>query len=387
MISYPASLLAVGGARTGIAPVNLLDVQDVNGNVYLWSDRKILAPSVIFGSGAYPEVAAAGVTPPVAVPAGQQVAWALPSNFSALAASEATATATALGGFLSVSGGGSSASAEWSGFTMPALPAGTVIQSVHQVIKSAANSVGATGNASVMSSAGLSIAHGGQFRGQTYVEMAATSAAVTGATISASIANSVSGDGSYQDLTVSFVGIAIYYTTSSSRSGFYQYEPWLLSVPKFSFHRSLQADTGSFVLQNVSGDSLSRDFERLWRASALEGAFFVYRCWQPDAEASWLEVHGTFSVSNPGVDTAPLTGSQLLNPAQDDTPLETYCETCQLQWGGKRCGSTEETECSYSFQTCQVPERIMVVMNNYEKNYGETAANTALNVINRRRTI
>ena len=41
MIPYPPSLKAIGGARTGIAPVNLLDVQDVNGNCYFWSDRLV----------------------------------------------------------------------------------------------------------------------------------------------------------------------------------------------------------------------------------------------------------------------------------------------------------------------------------------------------------
>jgi hypothetical protein len=144
---------------------------------------------------------------------------------------------------------------------------------------------------------------------------------------------------------------------------------------------------GSFVIQNLSGDTLSRDVEKLLRASAFEGAFFVYRLWQPDAEAAWIEVHGTLTVGDVEPDTMTLKGMQLMNPAQDDTPLENYCETCQLQWGGRRCGSTEPTECSYSYQTCQVVERIMITANNFEKNYGETAANTALNVINRRRKI
>ena len=165
------------------------------------------------------------------------------------------------------------------------------------------------------------------------------------------------------------------------------YLPWILEVPEFKTYRSLQTDTGSFVLQNLSGDTLSRDFEKIMRRSALEGALFVYRLWQADAQASWLEVHGTLTVTDVGVDTVKLKGVQLLNPAQDDTPLEQYCETCQLQWGGPRCGATGSTECSYSLQTCQSPNRIMVEQNHFEKNYGEATANTAFNVINRRRAI
>jgi hypothetical protein len=58
-----------------------------------------------------------------------------------------------------------------------------------------------------------------------------------------------------------------------------------------------------------------------------------------------------------------------------------------LQWGGPRCGATGDVECGYSYQSCQSLSRIMCVMNNYETNFGETVANTALNVTNRRRTI
>lgn len=218
MIPYPASLLAVGGARTGVAPINVLDVETVDGNHYFWSDRKIAAPSVITGASQ-------------------------------------------------------------------------------------------------------------------------------------------------------------------------QYVAWLLSVPSFSFHRSLQTDVGSFVVQNISGDTLSRDFEKYVRAETFEGAFFAYRSWQPNAQAAWLEVHGTLTLNDGGTDSAEMGGMQLMNPSQDDTPLENYSETCQLNWGGKRCGSTSPTECHYSYPSCQVIERIVVVTNSYEKNYGETTANLAMKTINRRRKI
>ncbi len=46
-----------------------------------------------------------------------------------------------------------------------------------------------------------------------------------------------------------------------------------------------------------------------------------------------------------------------------------------------------KTECKYSFQTCQVPERIFAILNNYEKNYGESLANVAIKTINRRRQL
>lgn len=218
MITYPPSLQRVGGARTGIAPVNLLDVQDVNGNNYFWSDRKITAPSVLTGAA------------------------------------------------------------------------------------------------------------------QVYL-------------------------------------------------------PWLLGCGPFTFNRSMATDSGGFKVQNISGTTLARDVEVLLRASAIEGAMFIYRCWQADAQAAWLLTMGTLTFDDGDADTATFKTRPLSNPAEEDTPLEVYCETCQIQWAGKRCGSTQPTECQYSFQTCQVVERIMVALNDFEKNYGEAIANTPMTVINRNRRI
>lgn len=385
MIAYPASLIAVGGARTGIAPANLLEIQDVNGNVYLWSDRKIAAPSLMLA--APPEAVGAHVSYPIALPAGHQVTWALPGKAAYTRSGSSSATGSTAAGFLSINGGIAAASVTWNNFIMPPLPAGAVIYKAYLVLQCAGFSDGSVANVAVTSNAWtgpLSGAFGAEYSSQIMGTI--TPGSIISASITASINDAVS-EGTYQDLTITFVGIAIEYSSSVLTTGLWQYAPWLLSVPSFTFNRSLQTDTGAFVVQNISGDSLSRDFERLARISALEGALFVYRLWQPDAEAAWIEIHGTLTVKPVGVDTAQLQGAQLLNPSQDDTPLEIYCETCQVQWGGRRCGSTETTECLYSFETCQVIERPMMVLNDFEKNYGEAAANTAFNIINRRRTI
>ncbi|MDE3162516.1 MAG: hypothetical protein KGL64_04580 [Acidobacteriota bacterium] len=202
----------------------------------------------------------------------------------------------------------------------------------------------------------------------------------------------------YEDLTISFVGLCVYFSSAEFSAGApgtvaiapnvpVKYKPWLMGVPQMTFNRSLQTDIGTFRLQNISGTTRSRDLEQLLRSSALEGALFVYRCWQPDANAAWIEVHGTLTLENLPPDLGVIKGVQAINPAQDDTPLEEYSETCQWNWGLARCGSTQPTECLYSYPTCQVLERIGVEMNNYEKNYGETVATTPLVTINRARKV
>jgi hypothetical protein len=175
--------------------------------------------------------------------------------------------------------------------------------------------------------------------------------------------------------------------TADGNPAIVRYKPWINDVGEFRFFRSLQSDTGSVVLQNVSGDSLSREFDVLKTKSALEGAFAIYRCWQADVEGGWLEFHGTVTVENITESESTLKLTQLLDAANSDSAGATLSETCTLEWGSKMCGATGAQECLYSFATCQVVERFRGVLNSYEKNFGETAANGATALINRRRKI
>jgi hypothetical protein len=423
MILYPPSLKAVGGARTGIAPANLLDVQDVNGNLYYWSDRPLNVPVVI--TGAIPALGLPPVplTPPTApftLLAGQSLTWAFPTSASFPAGGTGSASGSDTTAALAVSGapGGSpyagTASASFGTFVAPALPAGVLSGTVYPVVTVDINISECAfypDNSNFPAFIGLSkpIALSGTSAGPAQtVNPDNYPGGLPGwlahQTSDWGLANSLSPVAAFDDiLGISFLGFAIAYTGpgpvlgTAPPSGWNlpgelaygngPYLPWLVKVPSFAFNRSLKTDIGSFVLQNLSGDTLSRDFEKIARRGTLEGALFVYRLYQVDAAASWLEVHGTLTVGDVGVDTVQLKGAQLLNPSQEDTPLEIFAETCQLQWGGRRCGSTQSTECQYSFQTCQVVERPMMALNDYEKNYGEAAAVTALNVINRRRMI
>lgn len=169
--------------------------------------------------------------------------------------------------------------------------------------------------------------------------------------------------------------------------GVLPYVGWLLSCGPFVYNRSLVTDFGSFVIQNVSGDTLSRDMEKTLRGTTLEGAQFAYRCWQADAQAFLLYGTGTLTFDGGSDDLARFKTKPFGDAAQEDTPLFQLCETCQLNWAGPRCGSTKPTECSYSFQSCQVPERFMGVINSFEKNYGETTSDVPLLNVNRSRRI
>lgn len=163
------------------------------------------------------------------------------------------------------------------------------------------------------------------------------------------------------------------------------YLPWILSVPQWKFYRSMQTDMGVIQMQNISGDTLQRDFERIVRASALDGAMFVYREWHADAEAPSLEIHGTLSVDDSDPEEVKLACRQLFNPSSDIAPAYTYGEICPWRYGSAQCGATNPISCQQSFPTCRVPERILVITNSYEKNFGEATANVATTTMNRLR--
>ena len=399
MTNYPPSLKAVGGARTGIDPVNLLDVLTLNGDLYLFSDRLITGvPAVLTGVDAI-----LPVPPTVPVPPGQGVAWSYPQAVTGGPKPPIT-TGLQSAHLEMVDRGLPGAWVNWTNFTLPpSLPPGAVVVGMYPVLTAAvaggfnpAFGAGLTTDASALppflpDGLGNGVNVGSLTLGTHLGDLSSMK-------LGCYLENSVPfviGEGT---IDISFVGIVVFYELPTygspgepeiPASGIppAEYLPWLMSVPQIAFHRSLQTDFGSFILQNVSGDTLSRDFEKLMRRATLEGAFFVYRLWQADAEASWLEVHGTLTVEDVDDNLVKLKGTQLISPAQDDTPMFQYSETCQLQWAGRRCGATGTTECQYSYATCQVPERIFVVLNDFEKNYGESIANIAIKPINRRRKI
>jgi len=387
------SLKSVGGAHTGVAPVNLLDVLDANGNLHYWSDRPSNAPVVLTGE-----------IDPIDVK--------IPDDYTISGASTAWSPPVYLAGAFAYGAGGSAPDVVGlGGDTSPfELPAGTIVYGLYAVITGSIVQVNPrspdnTGGTWVLRWPGdnISDSDDSSLFGPIWSENLISSPhTVSGAFGS----ESFGWEDCYNTYTIAETSVnltcrmlLVYSAPPSSSThgggstlgvaayGSGPYIPWLVCVPQFSFHRSLQSDSGEFVIQNLSGDTLSRDFEKIMRRSTFEGAMFAYRSWQADAEAPWLYVLGTLTVDDVGGDTVKLKALPLIDEASTDTPCEIYGETCQLDYGSIRCSATGTTECSYSFQSCQVPVRFMGVLNHYEKNYGETRANTVLNVINRRRKI
>jgi hypothetical protein len=166
-----------------------------------------------------------------------------------------------------------------------------------------------------------------------------------------------------------------------------KYSPWLLNRPLLTTHRSMQADRVTFEVQCVSGDTLVPDMDRILRTAAIEGALCIFRIWNAAGEFAWREFHCQLTLDDKDNSKASLIGEQLSASSGQDSLTATYGENCNLTWKEKRCGATGDTECLYSFATCQVPERYQGVLVNFEPNLTDAVTSLPTTTINRRRRI
>ena len=267
------STLAAGLANANIQPIILAALTFASGVVYVWSG----VGDLVWGGNTYQGVGAlgsisaisegssvqadgmtltlsgipipglnlpyladptppSGVTPPVTVPSGQQIAWVLPTtptssgiqtqtNCSSIyiGTLEASGAATDNGGTVLLSGSCSltafpspSPYAAWSGFEPPSLPSGSVINSIYPVAlisgtvdaafhEFAVTVGGTTADTQIMSGAPFS----GQF---DLSDLGDTDAIISSTQVTYTISQSLSGGGRSDQATITGVALAVYYT-------------------------------------------------------------------------------------------------------------------------------------------------------------------------------
>ncbi len=134
------------------------------------------------------------------------------------------------------------------------------------------------------------------------------------------------------------------------------YLPWLLTAGPFKLSRSMQADVGNFVIQNVSGTSLQRDMAMLITGDAFESALFAFREWNLEAQAAEFEMHGRLTIVDVSETIAEFAAEQLFNPS-DYQGLLLSGETCPWRYASAACGDTTDNPCQNSWLTCRQPSR------------------------------
>src|SRR5260370_7370722 len=95
-----------------------------------------------------------------------------------------------------------------------------------------------------------------------------------------------------------------------------QYKPWITQPPAIKMTRSLQADAGTFKIQNLSGNTIDREVAALFRAGEFEGAYVVYRPWLLPFDAAPFEFHGFITEQDVAPEEVTIRILQLFQPNQ-----------------------------------------------------------------------
>ena len=136
-----------------------------------------------------------------------------------------------------------------------------------------------------------------------------------------------------------------------------QYLDWMTGVPKFRRYRSTQTDTASFSIQNLSGNTVTRDAATLFHANELIGALVYYRLWRAAAETSLFDFLGNVDDCeiNEGEFTLSCEGFGSWSAVR--APAFQIDVSCPLTFGSMACGSLAATPCNNTYGSCTSRQR------------------------------
>lgn len=217
-IEVPMPSLGVGHGTTQVGLRPSLYFIDGQGVTFTATDDPTNNRVNISATAAAP--ASITVAPPLAVPAGQSMAWALPTVASG-SGSSSTGYALASGVLHMTRGCGlcDTFSVSWSGFAMPSLPTDAVIQSIYPV--QIARRTGVNGDVTAVYEAKCGTTSFSNNWSQYLMSGKFTAGSIgntVAAVTSASCWSGLQQSGAYtfdDTVFVSFMGLAVYYTTAT----------------------------------------------------------------------------------------------------------------------------------------------------------------------------
>jgi hypothetical protein len=132
------------------------------------------------------------------------------------------------------------------------------------------------------------------------------------------------------------------------------YRPWIKSIGPFNLSRSLATDAGEIMLQNISGNTIERDFAKVLANQEMEGALAIFRLWNPLLNDVMWEMHGTLSEAGADEIEGRFRFLQLMDASSLDVPYDIYSEKCTWRYKSPQCGSASGlATCDKTFANCQ----------------------------------
>lgn len=142
-----------------------------------------------------------------------------------------------------------------------------------------------------------------------------------------------------------------------------QYLDWLIGAPEFHETGTVETDTGSIEIQNISGTTVQRDAGLMFTETELIGALVICRIWRGDAQTAlrtyFMQVtaaqinHASLRLS---LETSLGNWSAIIAPAYK------IDVACPLTFASKACGSVSPTPCDQTYGNCSSVNRFMGVI-------------------------
>ncbi len=146
------------------------------------------------------------------------------------------------------------------------------------------------------------------------------------------------------------------------------YRPWLIGETRFTIYRSTTTYTAEFELQNLSGDTVSRDVSKFISANELTGALVWMRIWRADSQIAIFQFVGKLLDPEVSEHSVMCQAEGFGNWSAIKAPPYQIGVSCPLYFGSIECGSTAATPCQQSYGTCTSIERFKGSIDQYSLN-------------------
>ncbi len=136
------------------------------------------------------------------------------------------------------------------------------------------------------------------------------------------------------------------------------YNGWIKSGCSFTCTRDLSTNAGDLILQNLSGNTITRDVALALQNHEFEGALAITRIWVPLLDVAIKEFHCYLTEQNPKEDEVEFREPQLFDPTQYFLASDIETTECTWRFKSPQCGSTgTATACPKTLAACQDPTR------------------------------
>jgi hypothetical protein len=135
------------------------------------------------------------------------------------------------------------------------------------------------------------------------------------------------------------------------------FQGWVVGQPKFTLTGTTQTDTGSISIQNLSGNTVTRDVATAFTRNEFSGVYVYYRLWRGDSETAIFTFTGNVVDVELDEEQMTLSIEGFGNWSAIVAPAYNVDVSCPLFFGSVACGSTSFTPCQNTYGTCTSIER------------------------------